>query len=271
MRILGPSFSFKIDEDEDIMSIPIDISLIKKPFGVLFTAFGCPFRCSYCLAWKLSSYRRRQLKVLEKELYMFQEKGIRNIAFYDDALLFRYEEHLLKLYNIIKKNNFRFSFYLPNGINARYVTKKNAYILKDMGVKNIRIGYEVDKEDLQIKLGNKVKRKDLEKAILLLKRSGFKDIGVYIMFHYDVSIEDFIFSSNFIHSLGVFVKPVLYSPIPNTIDFVSLIKKYPMISNPLYQNDSFFLFYINKINYSTWIEIKRYIDALNGKLKTNFL
>jgi hypothetical protein len=160
-----------------------------------------------------------------------------------------------------------FSFHLPNGINARYITEDVAYLLRRMGVKTVRLGYEVDRRDLQIRLGDKAKKKELEIAIYLLKKVGFNDIGVYIMLHPFVSVNDFLATANFIHSLGVLVKPVLYSPIPNTSDFNNLVKKYPHITNPLYQNDSFFVFFIKKLSYNTWLDIKRYIDELNKKLK----
>jgi hypothetical protein len=264
-NMLGKEIHYNVLRD--ILSTPIDISLVYKPFGVLLTSIGCPFRCSYCLAWRLSSYKIRKEWVIEKELLHFHNKGIKNIAFYDDALLFRYQKNLIRIYKILERNGMSFSFHLPNGINARYITEDVAYLLRRMGVKTVRLGYEVDRRDLQIRLGDKAKKKELEIAIYLLKKVGFNDIGVYIMLHPFVSVDDFLATANFIHSLGVLVKPVLYSPIPNTSDFNNLVKKYPHITNPLYQNDSFFVFFIKKLSYNTWLDIKRYIDELNKKLK----
>ncbi len=64
--------------------------------GVVKLTDGCPFRCTYCAASRLSpQFAPRPLEVALAEMDLLRRLGARDVAFYDDALLFRPEEALL--------------------------------------------------------------------------------------------------------------------------------------------------------------------------------
>jgi hypothetical protein len=57
--------------------------------GVLKLSDGCPFECTYCLVPKIyGKFRARSLQRSLAELELLVRLGAKNIAFYDDALLF---------------------------------------------------------------------------------------------------------------------------------------------------------------------------------------
>ena len=57
------------------------------PFGAIVTSRGCPYRCAYCSKPVFGSRFRAQNpeRVVEEMIYLQQQFGIKEIAFYDDS------------------------------------------------------------------------------------------------------------------------------------------------------------------------------------------
>ncbi|GAG49979.1 unnamed protein product, partial [marine sediment metagenome] len=68
----------------------------KLSVGVLKLSDGCPFNCTYCSVPKVySKFKARPLERSLTELELLAKRGVGNIAFYDDALLFEAEKTLI--------------------------------------------------------------------------------------------------------------------------------------------------------------------------------
>ena len=64
--------------------------------GVLRLTDGCPFRCSYCSVPRVyPRFEPRPLDLALAELRLLQALGARNVAFYDDALLYQADKILV--------------------------------------------------------------------------------------------------------------------------------------------------------------------------------
>jgi len=64
--------------------------------GVLKLTDGCPFKCTYCSVPNVyGNFTTRPRKRALAELNLLLRLGVRNIAFYDDALLFKPEKALI--------------------------------------------------------------------------------------------------------------------------------------------------------------------------------
>lgn len=196
----------------------------KLPYVSMLTSAGCPFHCSYCVSdiiWG-EFFAFSKEKVLE-EIEMYVKKfNVKEIAFYDDALLYRSDKHFLPLFEKIYKKGYRIRFHTPNGLNARFITEDVAGMLYRCNFKTIRIGFESSDENFQRKTGNKVTKDELSGAISNLEKAGIskKDIGVYIMAgRVDEGVEDVIKTLKFIAGLGVKVFVSEYSPVPGSRDY----------------------------------------------------
>src|SRR4029453_2474752 len=71
---------------------------VDSAVGVLKITEGCPFRCPYCsFPLVYPRFGGRLLDVCMEELRYLVRIGARNVAFYDDALLFK-PDHILLLF-----------------------------------------------------------------------------------------------------------------------------------------------------------------------------
>ena len=187
----------------------------------LITARGCPCNCTYCASSLLrnSFSQRDPSKVLDEIAYWLDRYRVRNIAFYDDALLYRSEERLVPLLRGIQKRNISCNFHTPNGLHARNVTREIADLMYATGFKTIRLGLETADDFLQAKTGGKVTRTEFEQAVRDLQRAGYdgKDIGVYLLAGLPgQKIDEVRKSIRYVRDCGA--RPFLaeYSPIPGT-------------------------------------------------------
>ncbi len=76
------------------------------PYITLRTSSGCPFKCSYC-GWYLleKDFKQENPDFITKNIeYFYKSRGVKDFAFYDEALLYNSEGHIIRiLENIIRK------------------------------------------------------------------------------------------------------------------------------------------------------------------------
>jgi len=229
----------------------------------ILTSRGCPYKCTYCASYKLFPffYQRKPEDVVKEILYFYEKYSFKDIVFYDDALLINSKNHLLKILNSLKERNLHFSFHTPNGINARLIDDELAEAMYVAHFKTIRISLETTNEEWQKNTGRKVSNAEFSKAMKSLFKAGYKqgEIEVYLLAGMpQQTISEVNESIKFVQDNGGIVRLSLYSPIPNTEDFLKLPKSIQnqLIEEPLLQNNSVFSFIFNYFSYEEYEKIK---------------
>jgi radical SAM superfamily enzyme YgiQ (UPF0313 family) len=211
----------------------------------LQTSLGCPFRCLYCASSFLNPHlsRKDPLLVLEEILYWQAKWGVKDFAFYDDALLVGFESHLkIVLEGVVRKKH-ALRFHTPNALHVREITPSVARLLRASGFQTIRLGFETSDMGLHRRLDDKVAAGDFEKAVRNLGAAGFskKQIGVYILAGLPeqsaASVED---SVRFVDRAGASPYLAEYSPIPHTSlwDKAVSCSEYDLAAEPLFHNNT---------------------------------
>jgi len=199
------------------------------PFVPVLTSTGCPFRCSYCASKLLAeTYKRRPPDEVVKEVREFREKGVRDFAFYDDALLVDSEHHIKPILRAIGLHCPGTRFHTPNGLHARFVDQELSKLMKNSNFRSIRLGLETVDGNRQKATGDKVSNQDMERALAYLKKEGFskKEIGVYLMYGLPGQhLEDVKDGINFLKTLGVNIYLTEFSPIRGTQSWSELVQK----------------------------------------------
>ena len=199
------------------------------PYAPLLTSEGCPYRCSYCASGLLSdSYRTRPVDEIVQEIRELHSLGVKDFAFYDDALLFRAEEHIKPLLHEIIREGLDVRFHTPNGLHARYLDSELADLMYRAGFKTIRLSLETVNPERQGLSGGKVRNDELDRAIHYLRKAGFRkeNIGVYLMYGLPgQDIEEVAEGVEYLISRDVRIHLAEYSPIPGTRDWEILIEK----------------------------------------------
>ncbi len=199
-----------------------------QPFAPLLTASGCPYRCHYCASDLLSKgYERRPADDVIDELGGLFNTGIRDFAFYDDALLFDPEEHIKPLLRKIVAKGLNARFHTPNGLHARFLDREIARLMKAANFRTIRLSLETVDHQRQEVTGGKVGNEDMKSAVKYLKDEGFTkdEIGVYLMYGLPGQPLDEVREGvEFLKDLDVRINLTEFSPIKGTKSWEELVR-----------------------------------------------
>jgi radical SAM superfamily enzyme YgiQ (UPF0313 family) len=235
--------------------IPADLDSLPYPalhlashlsYIPILTSRGCPLDCSYCASRRLQpTFRPRRPLAVVAELRHWQERlGLTEVAFYDDALLVKPEDHLLVILEELARRGWRFRFHTPNGLHAGLISREVAVSLKRAPFATLRLGVETATPG-QARLDRKLKEGELEAALANLREAGFRqrEIGVYLLVGLPYQEEAEIAASiRRVQELGG--TPILaqYSPIPGTALWPQAVQcsRYDLESDPIYHNNSLF-------------------------------
>lgn len=204
---------------------------------VIITSQGCPFSCTYCGVRRLHpTFQYRKAKeVFEEILYFLAKFKVKDIVFFDDALLCNPE--LKKLLKLIIDSKINLRLHTPNGLHPHLIDETIGELFYKAGFKSIYLSLESVDEELQKRIKKGISKEDFKRAVSSLYKVGFKEENLHSYIIAGLpqqsakSIKD---SLDFSISLGV--KPHLteYSPIPFTKDFESLgltLKDDPLLHN----------------------------------------
>ncbi len=215
----------------------------KLNVGVLKLSDGCPFSCTYCSVPKVyGEFKPRPLKHSLDELELLVKRGVKNIAFYDDALLFNAEKVFIPFLNEVPKRDIKVNFHTPNALNARFITKELAELMVKAGFKTFYLGFESASKEWQKKTGSKVSSDELTTAVEHLKTAGAEppNITAYqILGHPKIDIQQLEQSMYFVNNLGIRGMLADFSPIPDTADG-EYCRKYVNMDEPLFHNKTAF-------------------------------
>ncbi len=234
-------------EDLDSHPYPAFQMLGRIPYIPLTTTEGCPFSCDYCASSYISeTFRRRSVDSVFREIeYWHKAYGVRNFAFYDDALLVDKERHAHILFEKTAASGLDISFHTPNAVHVRELDEKTCMLMKKAGFKSIRLGLETADFSGNRAMDAKVAQADFSGAVSGLKKAGFerKQIGAYLLCGLPgQKFEDIEASFKKVRQAGITPAPAFYTPIPHTRLWETAVKhsKYDLESDPVYTNNSLY-------------------------------
>jgi radical SAM superfamily enzyme YgiQ (UPF0313 family) len=218
--------------------------LRKIEYVCLLTSTGCPFRCPYCASHFLNPEMRQRdpAEIMQEILYWHRGFGVKDFAFYDDALLFSSDTHLAILLEEIIRLDLDLRFHTPNALHVREVTADMATLMRRSGFRTIRLGLETSDISLQRKLGNKVAEGDFERAVSHLLRAGFSgnEIGAYVLIGLPgQSAESVTATIDLVDGADAIPFLSEYSPLPHTPLWERAVRssRYDL-SEPLFHNNT---------------------------------
>lgn len=236
----------------------------------LRTSSGCPFRCSYC-GWSLLSsdgkYRSiepdRAAQVIEDAVRSF---NVVNFAFYDEALLYRSQEHLLPLLEGILERGLKCNFHTPNALHARFLTRETARYMKKTGFVRPRLAMETVNPIRQRQTGGKVNEEQIKQAFSYLLQAEYapREIGINVLIGMQNQPPAEVEASiKFVHSLGARIFLEEYAPVPGTPAYKE--SGLPPDIDPLYHNNSIFPLH-GPERYAEFQRLKDLAHSLNREL-----
>ncbi len=240
------------------------------PFAAIQTSTGCPFRCAYCASELLSDGKcsRRPTAGVLTDITELCNKGVRDFAFYDDALLYDADNHAKPILKGISDAGLSAGFHTPNGLHARFVDDEVACLMRRTNFRTVRLSLETIDRERQLNTGDKVTGSDIEKAAALFKQSGFSknELGVYIMYGLPgQDLSEVEGGVSFLKSLGVRIYLTEFSPVRGTGSWNELVNE-GIIDNtldPLLTNNTVFTFLYSGYDAGAVQSLKLAVKAYN--------
>ncbi len=189
-------------------------------FSAIRTAAGCPFRCSYCASRLVSGpFRPRGPDEILEELQTLYHMGVRQVCFYDDALLVDFDTRLRPVLESVVAEGMDMVFHTPNAMHAGLVDAHVARLLFRACFRTLRISLETVDSTRQQKSGGKVVSADVKAAVGYFTAANYRpeEIGVYLLAGLPgQDIYEVRAGIEFVRGLGA--KPYIaeMSPIPHT-------------------------------------------------------
>ncbi len=239
---LEPLWAY-LDIEPDLQQPALWEAYKKLEVGVLKLSDGCPFSCSYCsVPGVYGKFKARPLECSLAELELLSERGVENIAFYDDALLFEAEEVLMPFLEEALKRDIKVNFHSPNGLNARFISRELAELMVRAGFKSFYLGFESASLQWQGRTGSKVSCDELASAVEHLRAAGAEPtsiIAYQMLGHPHIDIQQLEASMCFTNSLGIRGMLADFSPIPGTPDG-QYCRRWVDMDEPLFHNNTAF-------------------------------
>ncbi|HMK57317.1 MAG TPA: radical SAM protein, partial [Dissulfurispiraceae bacterium] len=105
----------------------------------LLTSTGCTFNCSYCASRLLSDFTQLSPDDVFEEMADLHRLGVRDFAFYDDALLINADTHFKPLLEKIIDAGLDVRLHSPNGLHARFIDYETAFLMRKAGFSTLRL------------------------------------------------------------------------------------------------------------------------------------
>ncbi len=203
---------------------------------------GCPFHCAYCASHEL--YDHFAIKAVALTWSEFRGellKGVRDFAFFDDAVLVRPDKWLRPLLERIVDCGQVVRLHTPNALHIRLLTPEICRLLRIAGLTTIRLGLETTL--FTDRLDSKLTQGEWRTGVRNLLDAGFQadQIGVYILFGLPGQTFDELGRTiAAVRALGLQPYISHYTPIPGSRLFAEAQSHspYPLGEDPLYQNNS---------------------------------
>ena len=227
---------------------------------------GCPFSCEYCASHALyPNFTQGNPDAILTGIIAEYDRGVRDFAFYDDALLVNPNRWLWPVLDAIQTRGLDLRLHTPNAMHVRRLSADVCRRLKEAGLTTVRLGLETT--DFDNRNDVKLTRKEWEDGARNLLEAGFDldDIGVYILFGLpgqDLgNVEQAV---RHVRSFGFRPHLAHYTPIPGSPMFGEACKAspYPLAEEPLCQNNSIWPCVPGGFN---WDEARRWKSLLQGK------
>ncbi|MCP3943142.1 MAG: radical SAM protein [Desulfobacteraceae bacterium] len=228
-------------------------------------------RCTICASNILCNNRYERntpLDVVESILRL-AERGVKDIVFWDDALLMDAEEYALPTLEALAQAGAPVRLSISNGLHIAKITPKVARAMKKGGIQKVFLSIETISKTRMRSFSQKTIMDQFQLAVEALLSAGYRSeqIRAYVLFGLPgQTVEEALNTKEFIRSFGVNYKISSFSPVPGTVEFKRAVKEgiIEKDSDPVLQNNKLTAINFFKKNKNKREKFKELFDLKNS-------
>lgn len=220
-----------VGEVEEASDLWPDLSFYINPpdYAIITPSRGCRYNCAYCAQRILNGGRKfvrhRDPQDVVNEMYFkYETYGIREFAFYADALLDNYEENFQRILELLVARKAPFRLHAPEGLDVRGLARsfRLLELMKAAHFEKIYLPLEsVDEEEL-FKFGRRhVRLESFVKAAKMAEKAGFRlrnlEVNAFVLYGLpEEKIEQVVKTIIFVSEIVGSIIPMLFTPVPGS-------------------------------------------------------
>ncbi len=260
----------QINSFSDMPSPAMD--LVHEPeYGLVMTTRGCPNNCSFCAQRQLYPRfeRREPAAVIDEILDFHKRSGVRDFAFYDDALFTDKDKHIKPI--LAELAGYDIRLHSPNGLFAGLIDMELALLMKRSGFKTIRLSLESIDPELFSSMSGKIDPEGFVTGVENLIAAGYSrsELATYIMTGLPGQSESGVRNTiDFLHDMGLPIKLSVFSPVPGTRDFKRAVNMglLQADTDPLLTNETAYALTGTPEEWAQTDNLRDYVRKLNRAL-----
>lgn len=207
-----------------------DLTLYEKPpdYAIITPNRGCIHDCGYCAQRVLNCGRgvrqRPPADVVAEMYYQYEAFGIREFAFYADALLHDYENGFQRILELLVERKAPFRLYAPEGLDVMSLSRSPRLLelMKAAHLEKIYLPLESFSQEKLARLGRRhVRLENFVKAARMAEAAGYRlrnlEVNAFVLYglpeeRIEEVVQTIIFASEIVGS----IIPMLFAPVPGT-------------------------------------------------------
>lgn len=153
----------------------------RQPYAVIYTSFGCPYRCSYCPIHAFYGGPgirfRSPERVVEEIGFLVKNYNVKNIKIMDELFILK-KDRVERICDLIFQRGYKLNMWCYTRVDTM-----NEPILKKMkkaGINWVAYGIESASEIVRRGVSKKINQRNIRRAVEMTKATGINIIGNFI-------------------------------------------------------------------------------------------
>lgn len=153
----------------------------RQPYAVIYTSYGCPFKCLFCCIHPLYGGQgirfRRPEKILEEIDFLVENYKVKNIRIFDELFALR-EDRVVRICDLIIERGYNLNMWTYARVDT--VNETMFKKMKQAGINWVAYGVEAASANVRRDAGKKFDNRTIERAVKMAHDAGIHVIADYM-------------------------------------------------------------------------------------------
>ena len=174
----GEAFSLPVPRHELFLNRNYRFPFARRyPFTSVLTSFGCPFKCTFCIAPALG-FRYRDAEEVYEELLYIAKLGLREV-FFEDMTFGLPKRNIIRLLELMTAGKLDIGWTCFSRVDV--IDRPMLELMQRAGCHTIMFGVESAREDILQAYQKGCTKEKIRAAFALARGAGIRTVGTFIL------------------------------------------------------------------------------------------